>query len=143
MAGQRFIAHGTSVTFASSTIGGLVSLSAPERTKGEAETTDADSNHDREYLPGLREGGSVTLEYRFIDGDAGQQALEDNYDADNATEEMVITLPSAATDDSEEVTWTFDGFVTALGVELPQTDDEAVNGTCTVKVDGGVTKDTS
>lgn len=143
MAGQKFIAHGASVTFASSDIGGLVSFGAPERTKGEAESTDNDSGGDREYIPGLREGGSVTFEYRFIDGDAGQDALETNYDADNAKEECVITLPSSATDGSTVVTWTFDCFVTALSVELPQTEDETVTGTATVKVDGGVTKATA
>lgn len=135
----KFRAHGCSVSIGGTDIGGLVTIGLPDRSKGDVEVTDGDSAGDREYLPGLREGGTVTLEYRLDPEDAGQTALETNY-AGEADAEIVITLPSDAAATSP-VTYTFDGYVNALGGDLPQDADEPGMGTASIKVAGAVTKD--
>lgn len=141
MAGQIFLPHGSTITFAASDIGGLVSLSLPDETKGEVETTNNDSSGTRTYIPGLRDSGSVTLTCRLISDDVGQAALRTNYAA-STTGAVVITLASDA-ETSGTVTYSFDGFVTALGGDLPQDADEAAMFTATIKVAGAVTKATA
>lgn len=144
MAGQKFLPHGTAVTVGGSAVGGDVVVSLPSRTKGQAESTDHDSAYDREFLPGLRDGGQITISARRIDGDVGQAALYTNYNADNATVEIVITLPSTATDDSTEVTFTFDAFVTEIdGDEMSAVDEEVAMISATLKLAGAVTKATA
>ena len=138
----KYLPHGTTVSIGGTAIGGLIAVAIPERTKGEAETTDSDSSGDREYFPGIREGGTVELTFRHDPDDAGQTQLETNYDADgsSAIEEIIITLPSSATTASGGRTYTFDGFVTNPPQgELGLVDDEVGEQTSTIKVDGKVT----
>ena len=111
----------------------------PERVRGEVETTDGESAFTREFLPGLRDGGSVTLEGRHDPDDAGQEALEDNWEADQDVETIFITLPTRArTSLTSKVR--ADVFVTAWSVDLPQEADEAATFSCTLKVADEVTK---
>ena len=134
---SKYLPHGTTVTLGSVDIGGLISVSVPDRSKGEAETTDTGSGFDRAYIAGLREGGSIELTFRHDPDDTGQIALETNYDADGpaAIEEVVITLPSAATAATGSRTYTFDAFVTKPPTgDLGLTDDEAAEQSATLKV---------
>lgn len=144
MAGQKHLPHGTDLTFASNDVKGLVTVSIPESNRGEAETTDHDSGFDREWLPGLRDNGTVTATMRRIAGDPGQDALLTNAQADRVTEEAVITLPAAATDDSTQTTFTFDCFVTSIdGDDYDATADEAGMRSAELRVTGGVTEATA
>lgn len=144
MAGQKHIPHGTDFTFASNTVGGLVNIQTPPSTRGEAETTDHDSTFDREFLPGLRDNGTITVECRRLTDDAGQSAMLTNVQADRVIEECVITLPGAANDNSDTTTYTFDGFVvSADGDDLDATVDEAANRSFEIRVTGGVTVNTA
>jgi len=144
MPGQKFLPHGTDVSFASNDIGGLVNTSTPDASKGEVESTDHDSGRWREYFPGLREGGTVELTMRKIDGDAGQAALRTNYEADRATEECVITFPAEATTDSAVVTVTFDAFVVNIdGDEMPADQDDPAEFTATLRLVKSYTKATA
>ncbi len=134
---MKYLPHGTTVTIGSVAIGGLLTVGVPDRSRGAAETTDTDSAFDRSYIPGLREGGSVELSFRHDPDDAGQQALETNFDADGVTavEEVVITLPDVGTSSSGGRTYTFDGFVTTPPTgDLGLTDDEAAEQSATIKV---------
>ncbi|KKL63125.1 hypothetical protein LCGC14_2178260, partial [marine sediment metagenome] len=94
------------------------------------------------YIAGLREGGSVELTFRHDPDDTGQVALETNFDANGAAavEEIVITLPAAATSGSVARTYTFDGFVTTPPTgDLGLVDDAAAEQTATIKVASPVT----
>ncbi len=138
---SKYLPHGTSISIGSVDIGGLVSVSLPDRSRGEAETTDTDSDFDRAYIPGLRETGQVAITVRHDPDDAGQIALETNYNAGQvaAVEEFVITLPDAASLATGSQTYTFDGFVSApLAGDLPLTDDTAAEQTATIKITGPV-----
>lgn len=136
----RYLPHGTTVTFDGSSIGGLTVVSIPDRTKGEAEVTDTNSAYNREYFPGLRDAGSVTLTFRQIKEDVGQLKLESNFalDGSAAVKTCVITLPAAA--GSPVRTYTFLAFVIAAPTgDLNLTDDAAAEQTATLRVAGLVT----
>ncbi len=134
---SKYLPHGTTVTLASIAIGGLISVGMPDRTRGEAETTDTNSLGQRRYIAGLREGGSIELTFRHDPDDVGQIQLETNYNADGAAaeEEVVITLPADATAGSGSQTYTFDAFVTSItSGELGLESDEAAEQTATLKL---------
>lgn len=140
----KYLPHGTIFSIGGDVVGGLVSVSVPDRTRGEVETTDSGSGGTRAYLPGLREGGSVKLTFRHNPQDVGQLALEANYAAAAGAaatlETCVITLPDAATSSTGSRTYTFQGFVTeAPSGDLALIDDNAAEQSCTVKVAGAVT----
>ena len=135
----KFIAHGTVVEFASATVGGLTSITTPDRSKGEAESTDGESEFDREYIPGLREGGSITLEGRYNPEDEGQEALNDNWESDQDTATLFITLPARA-NTTYTVQYRAVSFVTALVQDLAQDADDPATFSCTLKAAGAVSK---
>jgi hypothetical protein len=135
----KFHAHGTTVEFASASVGGLTTITTPERTKGEVDITCGESAFDREYLPGLREGGSITLEGRYDPEDAGQEALNDNWESDQGTATVFIQLPARA-HTTKTVKYRFVGFVSSFSQDLPQDADDAATFSATVKVAGAVQK---
>ncbi len=138
----KYLPHGTTFTIGSKTVGGLISIGIPDRSRGEAETTDTDSAGDREWIAGLREGGSCELTMRHDPSDVGQLQLEANYLLSGAAaiEECVITLPAAATTPSGSRTYTFDGFVTTPPTgDLGLDQDEVAEQTTTIKLASGVT----
>jgi hypothetical protein len=135
----KYLPHGTTVTFDGSLIGGLITASVPDRTRGEAEVTDTNSAWQREYYPGLREGGVVTLTFRHMKEDVGQLKLESNYllDGSAAIKACLITLPAHA--GAPARVYSFNAFVTtAPSGDLNLTDDAVAEQTATLKVAGGV-----
>lgn len=142
MAGQIFVPNGTTLTFDSQDVGGLVTIALPSETRGDVETTTNDSNFQRTYIPGLRDGGTISITCRLIPGDAGQAALRTNFGS-NEVVSGIITLPDAATTDSTVTTYTFDCYVNALGGDLPQDADDTAMLTATLKVAGAVTEATA
>ncbi len=128
-------AHGSTVTFGSFNVGGLTSIGLPDQSKETVEVTAHDSGGWRERLPGLRDGGTVTLAGRVVPDDAGQQALDDNY---NSGEVVGVVIESALDADSNNVTWSFDAYVSATGGTLPF--DEAAEINWTLQIDGEVAR---
>lgn len=139
MAGQKYSPHGTTVTVDSVTVEGIVNISVSGGDIGEAETTDTDSGGVREYVAGLSDSGEMTLELRHIPGATGQTNLQSLKTA-RTTVEIVVTLPDAATDDSQVGTLTFDGYVRTFDWELPTAEDEAGSVTCVIRATGAVTE---
>ena len=135
---SRFNAHGTTVEFASADIGRIINITPPDRSKGDVEITVGESGGDREYIPGLREGGTLTLEMLLDVDNAGQDALYTNYDADGVTETCFIVLPSTATAGSEVATYRFVCYVNAEPTELPVVADDPATLSVTLKVTGAV-----
>jgi len=122
----------------------LVSVSIPDRVKGEAETTDTDSTA-REFIAGLRDSGTVEITVRYDPDDAGQLIVDNNYAAAQGSEVVawVITLPGAATASPSPqgvASWSFDGYVQKPWTgSLDLVGDVAAELTCTVRVTGPVT----
>lgn len=131
----KYLPHGTTVKINSQTVGGLISVSIPDRTRGAAEVTDTASAFDREYIPGLREGGSVQITFRHNPDDLGQRQLETNFNANGAAAIVgcLIQLPTAA--GTANRNYSFQGFVTAVTQgDLNLVDDQAAELTATIKI---------
>lgn len=139
MAGQKFSAHGTTITVDSIGVEGLTAITLPDETVGEAEITDSSSAGEREFIAGLSDNGELGLEMRYIPGAAGQANLRALKVA-RTTIEVVITLPGSATDDSAVGTITFDGYVNGIGGSLPTAEDEAAMMTASIRVSGAITE---
>lgn len=138
----KFLPHGSTFSFNAVNIGGLVAIAFPDATKEEAESTDTDSGGAREFIPGLRDHGSLDITVRYDPEDAGQIALEDNFDAAGAVaQQCIITLPAGATAGATTVTFTFNGFVIASRQgDLNLAESETAQVTFTIRVTGDVTK---
>jgi predicted secreted protein len=143
----KFWAQGTTVTISPGAtpiaIGGLDGVTTPEENRGSVDLTDHDSGGWTEFIAGLRNTGTMSLEGKYDPEDAGQTALRDNFEADSpdATVTFVITLPDGAASTSP-VTFTFSGFVTVPPtVDLPGAEDEPARFSSTVQAthDGGAT----
>lgn len=143
MAGLVFVPNGTTVDVDSVDVAAIVTLTLPDQSKGEAESTNNDSNFTRSFVPALRDNGSLQLGFRRLVEDAGQEALLANYDANDETVAIVITFPSQATDDSLVHTISFNAFVTARSTDLPQDADEVAMQTVSLKVSGAITEATA
>lgn len=128
-------AHGTEVTIDSVPIGGLTGVSFPQEEKALVEITAHDSGGVREYVAGLRDGGSVDLAMRIRSTDLGQQALWANYgDTSNVPVEFVITVPPDSEVSGSEFSITFMGFVISRGGDLPF--DDVGEQTYSIKLTG-------
>lgn len=135
----KYLPHGTTFSIGGVVVGGLISVSIPDRSRGEAETTDSASAGDRSFIAGLRDGGKVTLTFRHDPTDVGQLALETNFglDGSGAVKACIITLPTTAKTPAR--TYTFNGFVTAPPAgELGLVDDTVAEQSATIRVAGSV-----
>lgn len=139
MAGQKYSAHGLTITVDSVTITGLVNVTIGGGGTGEAETTDSDSGGVREFVRGLSDSGQLSLEMRHIPGDSGQANLRTLKSA-GTTVEVEITLPTSATTDSAVGTLTFDGFVQNFDYDLPTAEDQAAMVTANIRISGDITE---
>ena len=139
MPGQKFSPHGTTVAVNSVDVEGIVNIELTGGDVGEAETTDSASAGVREYVAGLSDSGELTLELRYIPGATGQLNLQ-TLKASRAIVEVVITLPDAATDDSDVATLTFDAYVRTFDWSLPTAEDEAGMATAVLRVTGGISE---
>jgi hypothetical protein len=137
----KYLPQGTTFAINGKYVGGLIGVSLPQRSRGSAETTDSDSGSDREYIPGLRDGGTVQLTFRHDPDDSGQQELNANYAAvgSAAVVSCSIALPDASTTAASGQTFTFDAFVTEPPRgDLALVDDKAAELQATLKVSGVV-----
>lgn len=136
----KFHAHGTTIEFASADIGKLTSITLPDRSRGDVQTTTGEDGFDHNFLPGLRDNGTFTFDFLLDVDDAGQQLLRTNFEADQALETIFVSLPTRATSESS-VKYRFRGYVQSLPEgELPQTADDPATASCTIKVSGAVTQ---
>lgn len=130
-------AHGTTVSIDSTDIGGLRSIDGPSEQKALVDVTDHDSGGDMEYVPGLRDGGTLDLGLLDESTDAGQQALWASYgDTTNALSTFIITVPADANISASSYTETFSGFVISRGAGRPY--DGAATRTFSIKISGAV-----
>jgi hypothetical protein len=131
---------GTTLTIGGATIGELLGVTAPNRTRGSIEKTNLSSDDNyREFLPSVvKDGGEVSFRTNMYVSDSGQAALETAFE-DGTTDTYVITFPTGI-----GASFTFSGFITALGVpEVSRDDGDTVQIEFTVKVSGKPTWGTS
>lgn len=131
-----FWAHGTTVSIATAAIGGLDSIQLPEQSRGDLDFTDHGSAGTMEFVPGLRDGGTLTVSGKYIPTDAGQVACRTNYAAAGTVAAIVITFPTTPVS-----TVTFDGYVNGMGGDAPY--DNKATFSASFKVAGAVTHATA
>ena len=131
-------AHGTVVTIDSVDIGGLRGIDGPQEEKELVDVTDHDSGGDKEYVPGLRDGGTLTLNALEEAADPGQQALWASYgDNTNTGHDFTISPPEDPTVSSDTFVLSFSGFVIGRSPGHPY--DGVATIDYTIKISGAVT----
>jgi predicted secreted protein len=123
-------AHGTVVTFNNEVVGGVTSVTPFDESRDALETTTHASQGVRTYIPGLQDGGDITIEGRLLTGDDGQLELKASLD-DGYVAELEIVYPANSNN-----TFTVQAFVTAWSASAPF--DDVGSFTCTLKCDGKV-----
>jgi predicted secreted protein len=130
MATAAISGYGSTITFGGTAVTETM-ITGPENTRDQLDaTTHSSTSAAREFIPGLKDGGEVTLEGNWVPSDAGQTALLSSYD-NGTTSACVITYAGSAG------TCTFNGFVSGFNIAPPH--DEKLTFTATIKVTGPVT----
>jgi hypothetical protein len=138
----KYQGAGTTLKFNSVLVGGIRSISLPDAARGEIDVTDMDSAA-REFIPGRKDFGQVTIECWHDPEDLGQIELVSNFNAaGNATQDVIITVADAAADLGVH-TLTFDAFVLSMPGTITGEADEAASRTFTLRVTGAVSEATA
>ena len=112
-------------------VASVTDINGPDRTREALDVTAHDSDeHYMEFIPGLKDGGEVTLTLNFRPGQASHLALDDQYDLQEVLDYRLVVLPA----DPDEITWDFPGFITDLGDAYPH--DDKMERSVTFKVAG-------
>jgi hypothetical protein len=97
---------GTTISIGGTTIGNLTDISGVNDSVETMEVTTLASTV-KDYIPGIFDGGEVTISGFFEPGNAGQSALNTAFAAGTESQ-VIITFPS-----SMGATWTFNALVTS------------------------------
>lgn len=114
----------------------IVSVTPPSLSRDTVDATHAESPEKwREFIPGLRDGGEVTLEMNFIPSGDGTETILQTFNSD-AVITCRIIFPDGDYDASPPTAtiWQFSGFCTAFQPQAPF--DNKMSATCTFKVSG-------
>jgi len=120
-------AKGTTLKKATVAIAELMSISGPSISMEPIDVTNHDSvDSFREYIAGLRDGGEISIEGNFLDGNAGQAALIADVTA-GTSGSYSVNFPDGAK-------WEFTAFVTAF--ENQASFDDKIGFSATLKING-------
>lgn len=138
MTTQAQIGHGTTFEINSSlldspdqwtAIAEVVSVTPPSLSRDAIDATHSQSPEKwREFIPGLRDGGEVTLEVNFIPNGLGTTQILDTFNSDDRINAR-INFP-----DSPVTTWEFTAFITAFEPDAPF--DDKMSASVTFKLSG-------
>jgi predicted secreted protein len=135
MTSSGFAAKGTTLTWNGSLIGEITNMQGPSPTADEIDITNHDSTGDyKEFVPGLKDGGSMTFDNsNFVPNNAGQAAIIAGFNASPpTTAAFTVTFP-----DSGHATLTGNAFVKSFGFGAPVAGKASF--TFTLRVTGAVT----
>jgi len=126
---MAFTGIGTVLKRGTVAIADVVSINGPGMTRDTVDVTTLGSPGGyREFITGLRDGGTLTFDVLF--SKTGYQALKTDFENDEA-ETYSIELPD---DDSTIIG--FDGLVTDFPVSIPL--DDKVSVSVTIKITGNI-----
>lgn len=126
------VGDGGSPTEVFTTIASVTSISGPSRTKEEIEVTAHDSpDQYREFVPGLKDGGEVTLEINYDPTETTHDTLDTDFEITTLRNFQLVIFPGVT---GEEHIWDFAGIITALGDEFPH--DDKMERSVTIKISG-------
>lgn len=122
---------GVAVSVATNDIGDLTEISLPETESADIDVTTHDSaNGYREFLGGLKDGGTMTLAGKYDISDTGQAYLRNPANQGGSPVAVVVTF-------SDSSTASFNAVVKGYGVSNPL--DEDVTFTSSLRISGSVT----
>ena len=138
MTTQAQIGHGSTFQINTSTVSSpdtwttiaeVVSITPPSLSRDAIDATHSTSPEKwREFIPGLRDGGEVTLEVNFIPSGIGTAQIISTFNSDDLVNAR-INFP-----DSPATVWTFAAFITSFEPEAPF--DDKMSATVTFKLSG-------
>ena len=117
----------------------IVNVQPPQMSRDALDATHAEStNKWREFIPGLRDGGEVSLEMNFIPKGAGTLKIISTFNSDLPVT-CRISFPDGDPDLSPPTAsqWTFTGICTAFSPSAPF--DNKMSASATFKVSGAPT----
>lgn len=111
-----------------------VSLGGPSMSRDAPDVTHMDSpNGWREFIPGLKDGGEISVEGNFVPDDPSQNVetglLGEFYSDVRGLWRIVFPLTG-----SPPVIWTFTGIMTGFELDMPV--DDKLAFTATIKISG-------
>ena len=108
-------------------IGEVEDISGPNLSSDDVEVTNHDSQGGyREYIAGLKDGGSISISGNFVGDDAGQvQMLADQ--KSGTVREYRMLLPDAEAE-AERTRWAYLAAVTSVGFTYPPGDAMKFSG---------------
>lgn len=121
---------GTTLTKGGVTIGSLTKIAPPEKSTDSIDVTTLDVvDGYKRFMPGLKDGGEVTVSGFFDSADAGQLALDTSFEA-GSEDTYIITFPSTI-----GATFTFAAIITKYTPGEVNTEDP-LSFELTLKVSG-------
>ena len=129
MSDKAFTGIGTVLKRSGSAIAKITNINGPGMSRDTVDVTSLDSTDGyREFITGLRDGGTLTFDLMFTK--TGYQAMRTDYNSDVAVA-YTLELP-----DADNTVITFNGLVTDMPMTIPL--DDKVTVSVTVKVTGGI-----
>lgn len=114
-------------------IGEITSITLPSLARDAVDATHTESEEGwREFIPGLKDAGEITVEMNFVAGSESDVLIRRQFDSDDLTQ-CRITVPSVGSPPEQ---LTFNAIVTGYEAEAPV--DDKVTATVTLKVSGKV-----
>lgn len=114
----------------------IVSVTPPQLVRDTIDATHAESTEKwREFIPGLRDGGEVSLEMNFVPDGAGTTKMLATFNSDSVVTCRIIFPDGDA--DASPITatiWSFTGFCTGFAPTAPF--DNKMSATATFKLSG-------
>ena len=109
----------------------VISISGPELSAEQIEVTSLDSTGGyKEFIPGLLDGGTVSISFNYVDGNTNQEALRTRVStASQGALSYRVQLP-----DSPLSYVTFDAIVESFSMSIES--GSAITVECSVKISG-------
>ena len=121
---------GTVLKKATIAVGQILSIQGPSMTRETIDSTTLDvADGYREYITGLRDGGTLSFDMQFTK--AGYQAMATSFALDEA-EAFSLELP-----DTGATKIGFNGYVTDFPLDIPIND--VMSCSVSIKISGGIT----
>ena len=127
---RRWDADATSAAGAWVDVANITNISGPDASRETIDTTTLDSvGGYREFIPSLRDAGSISLSMNFK-RDTYEQ-MKNDFESD-VLQNYEIMLP-----DADNTTFEFEGMVTELPLDVPL--DDKISADVTIKISGEIT----
>jgi hypothetical protein len=140
MASNAWWAYGSEFQIDTTKVGEVIDINGPGMSKDAIDVSYSDGTSGdgwRQFIPGWRDGGEVTISLNWIPADSTQDdssGLLSIFEGDSL---QAFKIKTADDGSSSTVTLSFNGIITNFSPTMPLTEQGQLD--CTVKVAGAVT----